>query len=432
MSSGLRRRLAVTVPNPDCAVIAEATIYIVADSDFVADADAECDFCTISNGHKAEAAIQEIFDAVKQVYLRDACIDLTLSGMDIKTDPADDKYRDYRLSSSSGDLCATGGLLDKFTQWLPQGDNDPSNGQRTILHYFFGLPNASGSRTIGCAWIGTSCWTQYGVGVSEMSYRGTYSSSLVIKRNLLAHELAHNFKADHTSSGIMLANIGSSESFADASVTSMVECVNGVGCYNSCLSYRDGSPTPAPITTSPTKAPTPPPTMPPVTKAPTDVPTKSPTVPPTTKTPTDVPTKAPTDPPTTQAPTKSPTKSPTAAPTTKTPTFSPTTSAPTESCMAYTPRSCDDTAEAVAGCCSTAPVECKIKGKMRTVELCSGVQTAGGPGDPTDPSDATCLPIPESCENVATQVADCCATTTIRCGKGRKATSAEVCVGILA
>ena len=41
-------------------MIAKGTVYIAADSDFVADANAECDFCALENGNKAAAAIQEI------------------------------------------------------------------------------------------------------------------------------------------------------------------------------------------------------------------------------------------------------------------------------------------------------------------------------------------------------------------------------------
>ena len=68
----------VSAPNPGCTVIAKTSVYFGADSDFVSDADAECDFCTMENGNKAAAAIQAIFVAVRDVYLRDVCVDVSV------------------------------------------------------------------------------------------------------------------------------------------------------------------------------------------------------------------------------------------------------------------------------------------------------------------------------------------------------------------
>ena len=192
--ASVERRLqqSVSPPNPDCDAIAQASMYIAADSDFVADAIAECDICNVADADKANAAIQEVFGAVREVYLRDLCVDLRLNGIDIKTNPANDPYRDVRLSS--GDVCGgSGTFISNFASYLGTAGNDPSGGNRTTFHLFYGLPNASGSRTIGCAYIGTACNRYYGVGVNEMSYRGVYSGSLILKRNLLAHENGHNY-----------------------------------------------------------------------------------------------------------------------------------------------------------------------------------------------------------------------------------------------
>ena len=146
-----RRLLEVSPPNPECDVIAKASLYIAADSDFVADANAECDFCALENGNKAAAAIQAIFDATRQVYLRDACVDLSLKGYDIRTDPSNDPYRDIKIGSVG--ICTdSNSLLPKFTTWMITPGNNPSNGDRTLFHLFYGLPDASGGHTIGCAW----------------------------------------------------------------------------------------------------------------------------------------------------------------------------------------------------------------------------------------------------------------------------------------
>lgn len=211
---GLLLTAQVESPQAACCGYYQASIYIAADSDFVADAQAEFDICTddkCSSG-KAAAAIQDIFADVRAIYYRDNCIELTLKGYDIRTDPRNDPYRDLRLSSSS--VCNdSNGLLQKTSSWLiaDAGSNDPSGGDRTLFHLFYGLPDTSGRPTIGCAWVGTPCSARYGVGVNEMSYRGLYSSSLVLKRNLLAHEMGHNFngKCSHEEiialKGIMIA-----------------------------------------------------------------------------------------------------------------------------------------------------------------------------------------------------------------------------------
>ena len=233
-----RRMLEITPPSPSCDVIANATIYIAADSDFVQDAIAECDTCVVaSESDKAEAAIHMIFDEVRQLYLNDLCIDLKLSGIDIKTDPNNDPYRDVRLASS-GEVCGgTGSFIEEFKTYLSEGSNDPSQGDRTVFHLFYGLPNASGSRTIGCAYMGVPCNEVWGVGVNEMSYNGVYSSSMRLKRNLLAHEMGHNFNAQHETT-IMAPSIGTSDSFSAFSVNQVQLCVNGA-CSNSCMQFVD-------------------------------------------------------------------------------------------------------------------------------------------------------------------------------------------------
>ena len=233
-----RRMLEITPPSPNCDVVANATIYIAADSDFVQDAIAECDTCVVaSESDKAEAAIHMIFDEVRQLYLNDLCIDLKLSGIDIKTDQANDPYRDVRLASS-GEVCGgTGSFIEDFKTYLSEGSNDPSQGDRTVFHLFYGLPNASGSRTIGCAYMGVPCNEVWGVGVNEMSYRGVYSSSMRLKRNLLAHEMGHNFNAQHETT-IMAPSIGTSDSFSAFSVNQVQLCVNGA-CSNSCMQFVD-------------------------------------------------------------------------------------------------------------------------------------------------------------------------------------------------
>lgn len=362
---GYRRNLLqVSTPSPHCDVIAKGTVYIAADSDFVADANMECDFCALENGNKAAAAIQEIFAAVKEVFLRDSCLDLTLKGYDIKTDPNNDPYRDARLAS--GEVCTNDddSFLNVFNSWLNVPGNDPSNKDRTVFHLFYGNPNAAGYRKVGCAYSNGQCNPFYGTGISEMSWKGTYSSSLTLKRNLFAHELGHNFNANHES-GIMGASIGSSEHFTPHSVGQIQGCING-GCKNTCLEFVSNAAT----NDVPTEAPTNSPTSSPTAK-PTDIPTSSPTHRPTSK---------PTSGPTSQ-PTKSPTRSPTGNPTNK-PTMIPTfshTNVNGESCVAM-PASCSNHVRDTPNCCSSTTMPCarrrkQLMGQRLNTKVCTGVWT---------------------------------------------------------
>ena len=235
----------ITPPSPTCAVIAEASIYIAADSDFVNDAIEECDTCRVSNNNKvqkAEAAIQEIFSAVRDLYLSDLCIDLKLKGYDIRTDKNNDPYRDIRLASN--DICSTANdsFIETLAEYLAFPGNDRSGGDRTLFHLFYGVPNASGARTIGCAFVGKTCNAKYGVGISEMSFRGVYSSNLRLKRNLLAHELAHNINAEHNA-GIMAPSSSTSAGFTDFSISQILGCINGACQDTSCLKFSVASAT---------------------------------------------------------------------------------------------------------------------------------------------------------------------------------------------
>eukprot|EP00977_Amphora_coffeiformis_P023986 scaffold14939_cov215-Amphora_coffeaeformis.AAC.5 len=323
-----RRLLEITPPSPGCDVLASATVYIAADSDFVQDAIAECDTCVVdSDSDKAEAAIHMIFDEVRQLYLNDLCIDLKLSGIDIKTDPSNDPYRDVRLASS-GDVCGdTGSFIERFKTYLSEGSNDPSEGDRTVFHLFYGLPNVSEARTIGCAYIGVPCNQVWGVGVDEMSYRGVYSSSLRLKRNLLAHEMGHNFNAEHETT-IMAPSIGTSDHFSAFSVGQVQGCVNGA-CSNSCMEFTAN---PELTTTTTTQATT-------TTTTTTTSTTTATTPEPTTTTATT--TKATTPEPTTTTATTTTTTTTTSQPTTTTSTAATTTTQATtqvSTCSRYSKR----------------------------------------------------------------------------------------------
>ena len=179
-----------------CSGYYQASIFIAADSDFVNDAYSQrttvcIDPVDCGSGTPADvaaAAIQDVFAAVQKLYKEQVCVDLTLKGMDIRTVNTSAKPDPYK-NMVSGDVC--GNLLPNLSTWLMTGSNDPSGGDRTLFHLFYGRRISGG---IGCAWIGETCDTRYGVGVNEMTYQSY--SQLVYKRNLMAHEMGHNFNGE--------------------------------------------------------------------------------------------------------------------------------------------------------------------------------------------------------------------------------------------
>ena len=242
------RQLSTLTAGPICTQTAKASMYVIADSDFVQDAKDECDICNVTDNKKAEAAIQMIFDDVKDVYIRDLCVDLSLKGYFIVTDKDNDDYKNMRESSTN--ICGGSGYLIHSFRTYTKNTFDPSGGDRTFLHLFYGAPNATGSRTIGCAYTKAMCNTEWGVAVNEASYRGLYSSSAILKRNIVAHETGHLCGMNHTTD-MMADGISSSnpaEYFGSVSIEQGIRCLNGIGCDNSCFTISD----PTPVTTTTT------------------------------------------------------------------------------------------------------------------------------------------------------------------------------------
>lgn len=115
----------------------------------------------------------------------------------------------------------------------------------TAFHLFSGK-DFDGS-ILGVAWVGTICRIQdYVFGVSQRFHP---TSDLA----LFAHELGHNFGANHSDSGIMKAylEVPGATNFSSASVKSIWSHLEGQTCL-------DNLPTPTPVATqSPTATPRP-------------------------------------------------------------------------------------------------------------------------------------------------------------------------------
>jgi hypothetical protein len=372
---------AVSPPNPDCAVIANTTMYIIADSDFAAAA-SSCDFCNGDN--QASAAIQTIFAAVKDIYLNDACIDISLAGFTIAV-AGNDPYKEIRTTSTT--ICVDSNSLEaKFRDYLNNASNSPPQGNAGTTHLFYSGP-ADSSNTIGCAYTGAFCGTSR-YGVNQMDF----SKNLAQNRNLLAHENGHNYNAGHTATGgtanIMQPSLNQAPGFSSVSVNQMQACVNPGGACGgaaNCATFE----------------------FPPTTGT---EPTTATTGTEPTTTGTD-PTTAGTDPTTAGT-----------VPTTGATTASPNT------CLAYEPKNCRDTEHKVKRCCATEEFDCKGKVKL----LCTGREEKGssndadededeeGP-DEEDEEEPTCSSMAPSCDNKVKKFKHCCGTTTMECPrKGKK------------
>jgi hypothetical protein len=96
-----------------------------------------------------------------------------------------------RALASNGTLTSTNpdNLLDAFTSFMP-GSGIPFAG---LAHLLSGK-DFDGS-TIGLAWVGTACSSGFGYGIDQITFTTALGGST------LAHEVGHNFDADHDSDG---------------------------------------------------------------------------------------------------------------------------------------------------------------------------------------------------------------------------------------
>ena len=196
-TSNLRRaQSSVSPPNPNCATWAKVSVYFALDSDFVLDANAECtgECALASNQGRPIAAVEYVFAAVQKIYREEMCVDLQLAGMDVKTNASNDPYRTFRLQENNR-VCPSGGeqgILGRLRDHLVNV-HDPSDGNSALFHLVYGDGGNPSSMTYtrGCAWLRGICGS-YGVGVSELGWRGLFTADIIRKRILLAHEIGHN------------------------------------------------------------------------------------------------------------------------------------------------------------------------------------------------------------------------------------------------
>jgi hypothetical protein len=179
------------VPNPAGGVRA-APLPGLAESDFgtrgsgdfrVAEIAIEADWQLFSsssynqNQNTLLNDINAVMAAMNTIYQRDVLLQLDLSHVLIRTSSASNPY-----TTNDG-----GGLLDQFAnEWNTNQQGVP----RDVAHLWTGR-NISGS-TIGIAYLATIC-TSSAYGVDQIRFTSNFNSRV----GLFAHELGHNWSAEH-------------------------------------------------------------------------------------------------------------------------------------------------------------------------------------------------------------------------------------------
>ncbi len=127
-------------------------------------------------GGNAAAEIATRLNNVDGIFSQQLGVQLTVETIETFSDPAD-PFSDVTNSSD---------FLDEVAAYRVA---TPAQNQQGLTHLFTGR-NLDGS-TVGVAFVGALCSTQFGAGLSE-GVRGPTVDSLIA-----AHEIGHNFGADH-------------------------------------------------------------------------------------------------------------------------------------------------------------------------------------------------------------------------------------------
>ena len=130
------------------------------------------------------------------------------------------------------DETESGALLAELSDYRANSPTQRSNG---LTHLYTGK-NLDGT-TVGIAWTGALCSTNFGAGLSEGNGSSTFDSLVA------AHEIGHNFGAPHdgqsgsecaseTGSFIMAPQLNGSDQFSSCSVAQMSDDIADASCIS--------------------------------------------------------------------------------------------------------------------------------------------------------------------------------------------------------
>ncbi len=160
-------------------------------------------------------------------------VDLEFSVVEIyvATSPSNDPWYD------GNDIYA---MLDDFTDWGPSGFSNTHD-----VGAFWSARNFTGD-VIGVAWLSAIC-TNFRYHVLE-----DFTSNSALLRVLQAHEMGHNFSANHdapNSGFIMAPSVNNTNNWSGASISSINNYINQINCLGPCgipeppVADFDGDPT---------------------------------------------------------------------------------------------------------------------------------------------------------------------------------------------
>jgi hypothetical protein len=173
------------------------------------------------NGSSTTNTINDVELVVNQMdYIYDRDVDITLELTTIV------------IHTSSSDPYSAGDIEGRLNQFIANWNNSPETEiHRDVAQMFSGV-NFSGG-VIGLAPLGVLCYSSYSYSIVE----SRYTTNLLYRTSLSAHELGHNWNSGHCdgSSGCAImcssnGGCGTPSSFGPSATSAIVNFRNSVGC----------------------------------------------------------------------------------------------------------------------------------------------------------------------------------------------------------
>ena len=189
---------------------------------YLAEFAAECDYeffqANSSSENNTVNDVELVMNQTDYIYDRDVDITYELTTIVVRTDSNDP----YTSTSIDG----------RLNQFIANWNNSPENEiHRDVAQMFSGV-NFSGG-VIGLAPLGVLCISTYSYSIVE----SRYTSNLLYRTSLTAHEMGHNWNSGHCdgSSGCSImcssnGGCGTPTSFGSSAQSAIVSYRNGVSC----------------------------------------------------------------------------------------------------------------------------------------------------------------------------------------------------------